>query len=144
VPDSDFYKEESMKSQATVRSITRKPNAGPLSAKTINITIDQHGKPTAPEVTHVVTGQEVTWECTSSSITGTLTVCFDPFHAVVFATGTGGGIGDPFFSLGSYTVMTEQPATGQPGKQFHYHIVWSDAVHGTHGVDPIIIVDATN
>jgi hypothetical protein len=134
-----------MKSQATVHSIKRKPNApGTPTAHQLTITIDNHGVPRlAPgqDNTPVATGDTVTWTCTPG-IAGTLSLYFDPFHAVPLFTGPGNP-GSPI-PIPTYTVGAEQPPQGQQGKSFHYHMSWTDAVHGTHGHDPVIIVDPTN
>ena len=142
MPNSDFHKEESMKSQATVHSITRKPNVpGIPTAHSVTITIDQNGNPNLPpgsESLQVATGDTVTWTCTppQDGGTGILSLCFDPFHAVPLFM-LSGNPGSPI-SIPTYPVMAAQ---GQKGKSFHYHISWTDAVHGTHGHDPVIIVD---
>jgi hypothetical protein len=131
-----------MKSQATVHSITRKPNAAD-TAYLLTITIDNNGKPKVSqqqETTNVATGDQVSWTCTPP-VAGTLSLYFDPFHRVPLFTGTGNPTSP--INLGPYTVMAEQPAKGQPGKPFSYHISWT--VNGkTSGTDPIIIVDPTN
>ena len=129
-----------MKTQATVHSIKR--NAAD-TAYSLTITIDNNGVPKLPpgkDNTNVVTGDQITWTCTPA-FAGTLTLSFDPFHAVALqATAS---TPNSTITLGPYTVMAEQPPKGQQGKQFHYHMSWSDAVHGTHGHDPVIIVDPT-
>jgi hypothetical protein len=132
-----------MKAQATVHSITKKPNAPEIST-TLTITVENGVPKLAPgkDNTNVATGDQVTWTCTPG-IAGTLTLYFDPFHYRVFASGTASNQ-NPTITLGPFTVVSEQPAKGQPGKAFHYHISWTDSVHGTHGHDPIIIVDPTN